>query len=54
VRQLSHVIERAVTLGDSDWIDVDDLRLDTCPGRGDCGCGSSVRQAGLQLAPSNL
>ena len=28
VRQLSHVIERAVTLSNSDWIDVDDLGLE--------------------------
>jgi DNA-binding NtrC family response regulator len=31
VRQLSHVIERAVTLSDSEWINVDDLGLEELP-----------------------
>ena len=48
VRQLSHVIERAVTLSNSDWIDVDDLGLDspaTHEPTGTCRCGN-VRLAG--------
>ena len=31
VRQLSHVIERAVTLSDGEWIDVEDLGLEELP-----------------------
>jgi DNA-binding NtrC family response regulator len=31
VRQLSHVIERAVTLSDGEWIDVEDLGLEALP-----------------------
>src|SRR4030095_13650275 len=31
VRQLSHVIERAVTLSNGEWIDVEDLGLEELP-----------------------
>ena len=53
VRQLSHVIERAVTLSNSDWIDVDDLGLDHLPHmspQGTAGAATSGLPA-LHLAP---
>jgi DNA-binding NtrC family response regulator len=53
VRQLSHVIERAVTLSEGEWIDVEDLGLEHVPPLslpGAAGGGGAGFQA-LPLAP---
>jgi DNA-binding NtrC family response regulator len=53
VRQLSHVIERAVTLSDGDWIDGDDLGLEHLPhtGPGGAAGGTTSGAPALQLPP---
>jgi DNA-binding NtrC family response regulator len=49
VRQLSHVIERAVTLSNGEWIDVEDLGLEELPRLG--SRATSFGPGGAQHAP---